>query len=105
MTSPYLLFFFNILYQCFNNILDIIKNINPEEPQVKNLLFLLTGKIFLASDEIISKFEKNYPQYIQYVHQEILKSEQNNFVKNMCLISTLLQIISNCFLYINLQKN
>ena len=92
-------FFFNILYQCFNNILDIIKNINPEEPQVKNLLFLLTGKIFLASDEIISKFEKNYPQYIQYVHQEILKSEQNNFVKNMCLISTLLQIISNCFFY------
>ncbi len=92
-------FFFNLLYQYFNDILNVIKSISSEEPQVKNLLFLLTGKIFLASDEIISKIEKNYPLYIQYIHQEIISLEQKNFVKNMCLIATLLQIINNCFFY------
>ena len=92
-------FFFNLLYQYFNKILNVIKSISPEEPQVKNLLFLLTGKIFLASDEIISKIEKNYPLYIQFIHQEIISLEQKNFVKNMCLIATLLQIINNCFFY------
>ena len=92
-------FFFNLLYQYFNEILNVIKSISPEEPQVKNLLFLLTGKIFLASDEIISKIEKNYPLYIQFIHQEIISLEQKNFVKNMCLIATLLQIINNCFFY------
>ena len=92
-------FFFNLLYQYFNEILNVIKSISPEEPKVKNLLFLLTGKIFLASDEIISKIEKNYPLYIQFIHQEIISLEQKNFVKNMCLIATLLQIINNCFFY------
>ena len=90
-------FFFNLLYQYFNDLLNVIKNISPEEPQVKNLLFLLTAKIFLASDEIISKIEKTYPLYIQYIHQEIISLEKKNFVKNMCLIATLLQIINNCF--------
>ncbi len=92
-------FFFNLLYQYFNDLLNVIKNISPEEPQVKNLLFLLTAKIFLASDEIISKIEKTYPLYIQYIHQEIISLEKKNFVKNICLIATLLQIINNCFFY------
>ena len=57
----------------------------------------------MASDEFISKIEKNYPSYIQYIHQEIIQSEQKNFVKNMCLIATLLQIINNCFFIKSIQ--
>ena len=92
-------YYFDILYQYFNNILDIIKSFNQDEPQLKNLLYLLTGKIFLASDKIISKIEKDYPLYAQQIHTEIINLEQSKFVKNMALISTLLQIINNCFFY------
>ena len=92
-------YYFDILYQYFNNILDIIKSFNQDEPQLKNLLYLLTGKIFLASDKIISKIEKDYPLYAQQIHTEIINLEQSKFVKNISLISTLLQIINNCFFY------
>ena len=91
--------YFNILYDYFNIILNLAKAINTEEPQVKNLLYLLSGKIFLASDEIILNLEKNYPIYIQQIHQEIIQLTQDKFVKNMSLISTLLNIINNCFFY------
>ena len=91
--------YFNILYDYFNIILNLAKAINTEEPQVKNLLYLLSGKIFLASDEIILNLEKNYPIYIQQIHQEIIQLTQDKFVKNMNLISTLLNIINNCFFY------
>lgn len=92
-------FFFNVLYNNFNNILNLAKKINSEEPQVKNILYLLSIKIFLSSDEIILSLEKNYPDYIPQIHQEILKLDESKFVKNMALISTLLNIINNCFFY------
>ena len=94
-------YFFDILFSYFNNILDFIKGINPEESQVKNLLYLLTDKIFLASDDTISKIEKNYPGFIFQIQQELVKlsQTQNYLVKNMLLISTLLKIIGNCFYY------
>jgi hypothetical protein len=93
------LYYYNILFDNFDKILKLTQAINSEETQVKNLLYLLSMKIFLASDEIISKIEKNYPIYIQQVHYEIIKLEDNKFVKNMILISTLLNIINNCFYY------
>ena len=92
-------FYFNILYDYFNIILHLANKITPDEPQIKNLLYLLSSKIFLASDEIISNLEKKYPIYIQQIHQEILKLDENKFVKNTILISTLLNIINNCFFY------
>ena len=93
------LYYYNILFDNFDKILKLTQAINSEETQIKNLLYLLSMKIFLASDEIISKIEKNYPIYIQQVHYEIIKLEDNKFVKNMILISTLLNIINNCFYY------
>lgn len=92
-------YFFNTLFDNFNNVLNLAKAINQNEPHIKNLLYLLTDKIFLGSDEMIRKLEKAFPSYIQQIHQEILNLDESKFVKNMNLISTLLQIINNCFYY------
>ena len=92
-------YFFNTLFDNFNNLLNLAKAINQNEPHIKNLLYLLTDKIFLASDEMIRKLEKAFPSYIQQIHQEILNLDESKFVKNMNLITTLLQIINNCFYY------
>ena len=92
-------YYYNILYDNFDKVLKLAQAINSEEPQLKNLLYLLSIKIFLASEEIITNLEKKYPMYIQQVHYEILKLDDNKFVKNMILISTLLNIISDCFYY------
>ena len=92
-------YFFNTLFDNFNNVLNLAKEINQNEPHIKNLLYLLTDKIFLGSDEMIRKLEKAFPSYIQQIHQEILNLDESKFVKNMNLISTLLQIINNCFYY------
>ena len=92
-------YFFNTLFDNFNNLLNLAKAINQNEPHIKNLLYLLTDKIFLGSDEMIRKLEKAFPSYIQQIHQEILNLDESKFVKNMNLITTLLQIINNCFYY------
>lgn len=92
-------YFFNILFSNFNNVLNLAKGLNQNEANIKNLLYLLTGKIFLGPEEMIAKLEKAYPSYIQQIHQEILSLDQSKFVKNMNLISTLLQIVNNCFYY------
>ena len=92
-------YFFNTLFDNFNNVLNLAKEINQNEPHIKNLLYLLTDKIFLGSDEMIRKLEKAFPSYIQQIHQEILNLDESKFVKNMNLITTLLQIINNCFYY------
>lgn len=92
-------YFFNILFINFNNVLNLAKGLNQNEANIKNLLYLLTGKIFLGPEEMIAKLEKAYPSYIQQIHQEILSLDQSKFVKNMNLISTLLQIVNNCFYY------
>ena len=91
--------YYNILYENFDTILKLAQTINSEEPQIKNLLYFLSSKIFLTSEELISKLEKDYPIYMQQVHYEIIKLEDDKFVKNMALISTLLNIISCCFFY------
>ena len=80
-------------------MLNLAKEINQNEPHIKNLLYLLTDKIFLGSDEMIRKLEKAFPSYIQQIHQEIRNLDESKFVKNMNLITTLLQIINNCFYY------
>lgn len=92
-------YFFNILFSNFNNVLNLAKGLNHNEPNIKNLLYLLTGKIFLGPEEMIAKLEKDYPSYIQQIHQELLNLDQSKFVKNMNLMSTLLQIVNNCFYY------
>lgn len=92
-------YFFNILFSNFNNVLNLAKGLNQNEPNIKNLLYLLTGKIFLGPEEMIAKLEKDYPSYIQQIHQELLNLDQSKFVKNMNLMSTLLQIVNNCFYY------
>ena len=92
-------YFFNTLFDNFNNVLNLAKEIKQNEPHIKNLLYLLTDKIFLGSNEMIAKLEKAFPSYIQQIHQEILNLDESKFVKNMNLITTLLQIINNCFFY------
>jgi hypothetical protein len=92
-------YFFNTLFDNFNNVLNLAKEIKQNEPHIKNLLYLLTDKIFLGSNEMIAKLEKAFPSYIQQIHQEILNLDESQFVKNMNLIATLLQIINNCFFY------
>ena len=92
-------YFFNTLFDNFNNVLNLAKAINQNEPHIKNLLYILTDKIFLGSDEMIRKLEKAFPSYIQQIHQEILNLDESKFVKNMNLNTTLLQIINNCFYY------
>ena len=92
-------YYFNILFDNLGNILNLAKSIRQEDPQIKNLLYLLSSKIFLASDEIISKLEKTFPYYIVQIHQELINLDESKFVRNMLLISTLLNIINNCFFY------
>jgi hypothetical protein len=92
-------YFLNILFDNFNNVLNLAKSIDQNEPHIKSLLYFLTDKIFLGSDQMISKLDKAFPSYIQQIHQEILNLDESKFVKNMNLISTLLHIINNCFYY------
>ena len=92
-------YYFNTLFDNFNNVLNLAKAIKQNEAHIKNLLYFLTDKIFLGSNEIIAKLEKAFPTYIQQIHQEILNLDESQFVKNMNLITTLLQIINNCFFY------
>ena len=96
--------FMKIYLDSIGNILNLAKNISINEPIIKNNLYILTCKISLASDDIIKQLEKNYPYYINQIHSELNKLDENKFVKNMVLISTLLQIINNCFyneIYLN----
>lgn len=90
-------YFFEILLKNFSNILNLVKNIGTDEPKIKNLLYLLTEKIFLSSDDMIKNLEQNCPNYITQIHAEINNLDEKKFVKNMALISTLIQIINNCF--------
>ena len=92
-------YYFNILFDNLGNILNLAKSIRQEDPQIKNLLYLLSSKIFLASDEIISKLEKTFPYYIVQIYQELINLDESKFVRNMLLISTLLNLINNCFFY------
>ena len=92
-------YFFNILFDNFNNVLSLAKGINQNEPNIKSILYFLTDKIFLGSDEMISKLEKSYPSYIQQIHQELINLDESKFVKNINLITTLLQIVNNCFFF------
>ena len=92
-------YFLNILFDNFNNVLNLAKEIKQNEPHIKSLLYFLTDKIFLGSDQMISKLDKAFPSYIPQIHQEILNLDESKFVKNMNLISTLLHIINNCFYY------
>jgi hypothetical protein len=92
-------YFLNILFDNFNNVLNLAKSIDQNEPHIKSLLYFLTDKIFLGSDQMISKLDKAFPSYIPQIHQEILNLDESKFVKNMNLISTLLHIINNCFYY------
>ena len=91
--------YFNILFNNFGNILNLALSINKEEAKIKNLLYYLSSKIFLGNKEIISKLEKTYPRYILQVHSEIKGLEQNKLLNNIILISTLLNIINNCFFF------
>ena len=92
-------YYYDILFENFDNVLKLAQAVDANEPHLKNLLYLLTKKIFLAPEELIYKLEKKFPKYIQQVHYEIIKLEDNQFVMNMILISTLLNIINNCFYY------
>ena len=96
--------YMKIYLDSIGNVLNLAKNISINEPIIKNNLYILTCKISLASDEIIKQLEKNYPYYINQIHSELNQLDENKFVKNMVLISTLLQIINNCFyneIYLN----
>ena len=96
--------YMKIYLDSIGNILNLAKNISINEPIIKNNLYILTCKISLASDDIIKQLEKNYPYYINQIHSELNQLDENKFVKNMVLISTLLQIINNCFyneIYLN----
>ena len=92
-------YFFEILLGYFTNILNLVKNISMEEPKIKSLLYLLTEKIFLCNDNMIFNLEKNFPNYITQIHSEINNLDEKKFVKNMTYISTLIQIINNCFFF------
>ena len=89
--------FYMIYLNYFNDLLNLAKNISTNEPKIKNALYILLDKIFLCSDDIINQLEKLYPNYIIQIHSELINLEENKFVKNMALISTLLQSINNCF--------
>lgn len=93
------IYYFDILFNYFINILNLAKTISNEEPQIKNLLYYLLTKIFLGPKEIISKLEYTYPTYIQQIHSEIINIDEKKLVKNSVLISTLINLISNCFFY------
>ena len=89
--------FCQILFEYFNQVLNLAKNISNSEPKLKNLLYILSNKIFLGSNDIIMQLEKYYPNYVSQIHGEINSLDENKFVKNMPLISSLLKIINNLF--------
>ena len=89
--------FCQILFEYFNQVLNLAKNISNYEPKLKNLLYILSNKIFLGSNDIINQLEKYYPNYVSQIHGEINSLDENKFVKNMPLISSLLKIINNLF--------
>jgi hypothetical protein len=92
--------FFNIYFNFFCNLLSLAKSISNNETKVKNMLYILTDKIFfIATDDMIMQLEKFYPNFIVQIHSELKNLDENQFVKNMLLISSLLQIINNCFFY------
>ena len=92
--------FFNIYFNFFGNLLSLAKSISNNETKVKNMLYILTDKIFfIATDDMIMQLEKFYPNFIVQIHSELKNLDENQFVKNMLLISSLLQIINNCFFY------
>ena len=91
--------FFNIYLENFGNLLSLAKSISINEPKIKNTLYILTDKIFLSCDDFIKQLEKFYPDFIFQIHSELKNLDENKFVKNMPLISTLLQIINNCFFH------
>ena len=92
--------FFNIYFNYFDNLLSLAKSISNNEPKIKNMLYMLTDKIFfIASEDMIMQLEKFYPNYITQIHSELKNLDESKFVKNMPLISTLLQSINNCFYY------
>ena len=96
--------FCQILFEYLNQVLNLAKNISNSEPKLKNILYLLSNKIFLGSNDIIIQLEKYYPNYMSQIHEEINSLDETKFVKNMALISSLLTIINNAFfngIYIN----
>ena len=91
----------NILLENFNTITKTIAKINNNE--IKNLLFIITTKIFLGSTQILQKFEIKYPDFPNLVHSE-LNNLKENFVQNIYFISTIINIFNNMF-YFNLFSN
>lgn len=89
--------FCQILFEYFNQVLNLAKNISNSELILKNLLYRLSNKIFLGSNDIIIQLEKYYPNYMGQIHEEMNSLDENKFVKNMALISSLLTIINNLF--------
>ena len=90
--------YFMILSKNFNSILGIAKNIQYGT-QLKNVLYTLTCKIFLSSENVISKLDIEFPYFAKQIHKELNDLDKTNFVNNMPLISTLIQIISNFFFF------
>ena len=96
--------FCQILFEYFPQILNLAKNISNDDPKLKNLLYILSNRIFAGPDALIKQLEKIYPNYVIQIHSEINSLNENKFVKNMALISTLLFSIKDFFfnhLYIN----
>ena len=96
--------FCQILFEYFPQILNLAKNISNDDPKLKNLLYILSNRIFAGPDDLIKQSEKIYPNYVIQIHSEINSLNENKFVKNMALISTLLFSIKDFFfnhLYIN----
>ena len=91
----------NILLENFNTITKTIAKINNNE--IKNLLFIITTKIFLGSAQILQKFEIKYPDFPKLVQSE-LNNLKENFVQNIYFISTIINIFNNMF-YFNLFSN
>ena len=90
-------YFFTIYPEYFGHILTLANNISINEPKAKNLLYILANKIFLCSDDMISQLENKFPNYALQIHSELKNLDENKFVKNMPLISTLLKTINDCF--------
>ena len=96
--------FCQILFEYFPQILNLAKNISNDDPKLKNLLYILSNRIFAGPDDLIKQLEKIYPNYVIQIHSEINSLNENKFVKNMALISTLLFSIKDFFfnhLYVN----
>ena len=90
--------FYKIYINFLGDLLNLAKNIPNNETKVKNNLYRLVDRIFLSSNNIVIQLEKKYPYFAIQIHSELKNLEEDNkFVKNMDLISTLLRIINNCF--------